>query len=102
MRLGNPLLLEEVLVKYPNLRLYIAHGGYPFLDETIALMMQYTHVYADLSAINWLLQRDEFHYYLRRMVAARLGSRIMFGSDQMIWPEAVGLGIEAIDTAPFR
>ncbi len=101
MRLGNPLLLEEVLVKYPNLRLYIAHGGYPFLDETVALMMQYSHVYMDISAINWLLRRDEFHNYLHRLIEARLGSRIMFGSDQMIWPEAVGLGIEAIETASF-
>jgi predicted TIM-barrel fold metal-dependent hydrolase len=27
LRLGNPLLLEDVLVKHPKLRLWIAHGG---------------------------------------------------------------------------
>jgi uncharacterized protein len=101
MRFGNPLLLEDVLVKHPNLRIYIAHGGYPFLSETIALMMMYQQVYVDTSAINWLLTREEFHYYLRRLMQARLGKRIMFGSDQMIWPDTVGMSIEAVRSADF-
>lgn len=101
MRYGNPLLLEDVLVKYPNLRIYIAHGGYPFLDDTIALMMQYQQVYVDISAIDWLLTANEFHGYLARLVNARLGSRILFGSDQMIWPDAVGRAIRAVESAAF-
>ena len=101
MRYGNPLLLEDVLVKYPNLRIYIAHGGYPFLDDTIALMMQYQQVYVDISAIDWLLTEKEFHGYLERLVNARLGSRILFGTDQMIWPDAVGRAIRAVESADF-
>jgi predicted TIM-barrel fold metal-dependent hydrolase len=101
MRLGNPLLLEDVLVRHPDLRLYIAHGGYPFLDDTIALMMQYTQVYVDISAIDWLLTRAEFHRYLQRLVDARLGDRILFGTDQMIWPDTIALAIEAVESAPF-
>jgi len=101
MRHGNPLLLEDVLVKHPNLRIYIAHGGYPFIQETIALMMMYPHVYMDISAINWLLTPEEFHAYLKQLMDARLGKRIMFGTDQMIWSEAVGMSIEAIESAPF-
>ena len=101
MRYGNPLLLEDVLVQHPNLRIYIAHGGYPFIEETIALMMMYQHVYVDISAINWLLTPEEFHAYLKQLVDARLGKRIMFGTDQMIWPEAVEMSINAIETATF-
>ncbi|WP_161594555.1 amidohydrolase family protein [Marimonas lutisalis] len=101
MRLGNPLLLEDVLVKYPRLRVYIAHGGYPYIDDTIALMMQYQQVYVDLSAIDWLLTEDEFNAYLKRLVQARLEDRIMFGTDQMIWPETVRLSIAAIERAKF-
>jgi hypothetical protein len=33
---GNPVLLEEVLVKHPKSRLYIMHGGWPYLEETKA------------------------------------------------------------------
>lgn len=101
MRHGNPLMLEDVLVRYPNLRIYIAHGGYPYLDDTIALMMQYRQVYVDISAIDWLLTKAEFHGYLRRLVDARLGKRILFGTDQMIWPDAVGRAIRAVDSADF-
>ena len=101
MRLGNPLLLEDVLVRHPDLRLYIAHGGYPYLDDTVALMMQYRQVYVDVSAINWLLTREEFHRYLRRLVDARLGDRILFGTDQMIWPDTVVRAIEAVEGASF-
>ena len=101
MRDGDPLLLEDVLVKYPNLRIYIAHGGYPFLDHTIALMMQYQQVYVDISAIDWLLTEAEFHHYLQRLVQARLGKRILFGTDQMIWPDAVGRAIRAVESADF-
>ena len=31
----------------------------------------------------------------------RLGKRIMFGTDQMIWPETVAMSIEAIESATF-
>ena len=99
MRYGNPLLLEDVLVNHPRLRIYIAHGGYPFIEETIALMLMYQQVYVDISAINWLLTPEEFHSYLQQLMDARLGKRIMFGTDQMIWSEAVGMSIEAIESA---
>ena len=101
MRLGNPLLLEEVLVKHPRLRVYIAHGGYPYLDDTIALMMQYPQVYVDISAIGWLLTRPDFHAYLQRLIQARMEDRILFGTDQMIWPETVGMSIDAVNSAAF-
>ena len=101
MRHGNPLLLEDVLVKHSRLRIYIAHGGYPNLSETIALMLMYRQVYMDISAINWLLTREEFHAYLQRLMQARLGKRIMFGTDQMIWPDAVGMSVDAIESATF-
>ena len=32
---------------------------------------------------------------------AGLGKRLMFGSDQMVWPEAIGLAIEGIESADF-
>ena len=30
-----------------------------------------------------------------------LSKRIMFGSDQMMWPETIGVAIETIETAEF-
>ena len=31
----------------------------------------------------------------------RLGTRLMFGSDQMMWPEAIGWAIEGIESVSF-
>jgi predicted TIM-barrel fold metal-dependent hydrolase len=98
---GNPVLIEEVLIRHPRLRLYIMHGGWPYLEETKAIMAVYPQVYADLATINWIIPREEFHDYLRGLIRAGLGKRIMFGSDQMVWPEAIGMAVEGIESAQF-
>ena len=99
--LGRPLLLEDVVVRHPKLRIYFENAGYPFLDEAIALMTQYPQVYADLSTITWIIPISAFHRYLRGLMDAGLGKRLMFGSDQMEWPETIGLAIEAVERADF-
>ncbi|HEX8143777.1 MAG TPA: amidohydrolase family protein [Pyrinomonadaceae bacterium] len=99
--LGNPALLEEVLIRHPKLRLYIMHAGYPYLQETIAIMSVYPQVYADIAVINWIIPREEFHEYLKALMRAGMGKRLMFGSDQMIWYEAIGMAIEGTESAPF-
>jgi predicted TIM-barrel fold metal-dependent hydrolase len=99
--LGNPALLEEVLIRHPKLRVYLMHAGYPYLQETKAIMHMYPQVYADVAAIDWLRPREEFHEYLRALVRAGFGKRLMFGSDQMVWPEGIGMAIEGIESASF-
>ena len=98
---GNPLLLEEVLKRHPNLRIYVENAGWPFLAEIIALMYRYPQVYVDLSTITWIIPRPTFHSYLKGLIDADLGKRLMFGSDQMAWPETIGMAIEAIESAGF-
>ncbi len=99
--LGNPILVEDVLVRHPLLRIYLMHGGWPYLQETKAILSVYPQVYADLATINWIIPREEFHGYLRELVRAGFGKRLLFGSDQMVWPEAVGMAVEGIESAVF-
>ncbi len=101
MRLSNPLALEEVLVRHPKLRLYVMHAGWPFGSEMIALMYAHPQVYVDTGVIDYAFPRAEFHAYLKRLVEAGFGERIMFGSDQMDWPDAVDAAIEGIESASF-
>lgn len=98
---GNPLLLEDVLVKHPKLRLYVENAGFPYKAEIIAMMYQYPQLYVDVSTITWVIPRDAFYDYLKALMRAGLGKRIMFGSDQMVWPEKIGEAVEAIEQAPF-
>jgi len=39
--------------------------------------------------------------YLRGLVEAGFGKRIMFGSDAAMWSQVIGIGIEAIESADF-
>jgi predicted TIM-barrel fold metal-dependent hydrolase len=99
--LGNPILVEEVLIRHPRLRIYLMHGGWPYLQETKAILSVYPQVYADLATINWIIPREEFHSYLRELVHAGFGKRLLFGSDQMVWPETIGMAVEGIESAAF-
>lgn len=99
--LGNPLLLEELLTRHPKMRVYVMHAGMPMTDEMIALMFSHPQVYVDISADNWGVPRADFHYHLKRLVDAGYGKRIMFGSDQMIWPQTIEVAVESITGAPF-
>jgi len=98
---GSPLLLEDVLVRHRTLRVFVENSGYPFLDDMIAMMYQYPQLYGDLSTITWVIPRPAFHRYLEALVRAGLGKRLMFGSDQMRWPEKIGEAIEAIEEADY-
>jgi len=99
--LGSPFLLEEILRKHPKLRIYVMHYGSPLVDEMIAMMFTYPNLHVDVSCNNWSFPRAQFHEALKRMVDAGLEKRIMFGSDQMYWPDAIGEAIKAIETAAF-
>ena len=99
--LGNPLLQEELLNRHPKLKVWIAHMGFPYLEETIGVLNVYPRVYVDTGAIDWLWPREGFYSYLKDLIQAGFEKRIMFGSDQMTWPEAIGMAVEALEKADF-
>jgi len=100
-RFGNPEMVEEALNRHPKLRLNLMHCGWPYLEDTMAMLMLYPNVYADTGAIDWLLPQAAFNDYLHALVKAGFGKRIMFGTDQMYWPDAIGLAIQRIQSASF-
>jgi len=101
IHLGNPLRIAKVLRKYPGLRIYIENASWPFLEEVTSLMYQYPSVYADISTILHLTPRPVAYRYIKGLIDNGLGKRLMYGSDQMIWPEVIGETIEAIEDADF-
>jgi predicted TIM-barrel fold metal-dependent hydrolase/pimeloyl-ACP methyl ester carboxylesterase len=98
---GRPLLLEEVLIRFPRLRIYVMHAGWPLIEEMMAILISHPQVYVDVAGQNWGHPRKEFHRYLQRLVESGFGQRILFGSDQLIWPQTIELAIEAIESADF-
>lgn len=100
-RLQSPLQLEEVLVRHPRLRIYIMHAGYPMLDDLLALLFSYPQVYVEVGIIANVEPRDGFYRYLKAIIDAGYSKRVMFGSDQMIWPGLIEAAISSIEQASF-
>ena len=98
-RLSSPLLLEEALVRHPKLRVYVMHAGWPMLDDMVAMLYAYPNLYVDIAVIDWYIPKAEFYFYLRRLTDAGFSNRIMFGSDQMQWPQSISAAIETIQSA---
>ena len=100
-RLGGPFLLEEVLVRHPKMRIYVMHYGSPLIDEMIAVLYTHPQVYIDIGGNTWPYPRAFFYGQLKKFIDAGFGKRIMFGSDQMWWPELIEISIAIIEEAPF-
>jgi predicted TIM-barrel fold metal-dependent hydrolase len=101
VRFTSPLLLEDVLVRHPKLRIYAMHYGSPMVEQTIAMLFTYPNLYVDVACNDWLMPRAEFYAQLKQLIDAGFEKRIMFGSDQMWWPQAIGESIRSIEHAPF-
>lgn len=100
-RMHSAFEVEEIALRHPGLRIYLMHAGYPLVDDLIAVLYNHPFVYADVGIISYMLPRPEFHRFLERVVTAGYGRRIMFGSDQMNWPDAILYALESIETADF-
>ncbi|MBV8687268.1 MAG: amidohydrolase family protein [Alphaproteobacteria bacterium] len=101
VRDSSPLKLEDVLVRHPRLRVYIMHAGFPMIDDLLALMEAHPQVYVDIAAIVATEPKPAFYRYLREIVEAGYGDRIMFGTDQGVWPGLIEAAIRTIERAPF-
>jgi hypothetical protein len=100
-RMHSALTIEEVLVKHPRLRVYIMHAGYPLLDDMLAVLYAHPQVYVDVGIIVYNQPRAAFYKYLQGLVDAGFHRRVMFGSDQMVWPGTIERAIAVIEEAPF-
>jgi len=99
--LGNPFLLEDMLAKHPKLKIWVMHAGYPMVDEMIALMGANAYVYVDLAGFIWSYPLEEINEYLRRLVQAGFGKRIMYGTDLLVWPKLIETSIGVIENANY-
>jgi predicted TIM-barrel fold metal-dependent hydrolase len=100
-RLTSALQLEEVMIRHPKLRLYVMHYGSPLVDDTIALLYSNPQVYVDIAQNDWGFPRAHFYSQLKRLMDAGFEKRILWGSDQMVWPQTIDAAIRTIEEAPF-
>lgn len=100
MAAGDPLLLEPVLLQHKHLRVNVMHAGWPRLESMLALLYAHPNVYVDLGVLQYdvVMPTPAYLSYVRRLVEAGFGKRIMFGSD---FSNLQALGIRLIHGATF-
>ena len=79
LRYAHPLVMDEVAIAFPELRIVMAHLGHPWHADTFAVIRKHPHVYADVSA--------QFYRPWSQYQALRLATewnvldKLVFGSD---------------------
>jgi len=75
---AQPILLDEVARELPNLKIVIAHMGYPWVHETVVLLAKHPNVYAEIS---WILN-EPWQAYQALLSAHQFGvmDKLLFGS----------------------
>jgi predicted TIM-barrel fold metal-dependent hydrolase len=99
--MGNPLLLEDLLARHPKLRVWIMHAGYPMIDNLLTLLQANSHVYVDVAGFIWSYPIKEVNAYIQRIVEAGFEDRVMYGTDQLVWPKLMETSIAVIDRASY-
>ncbi|WP_176611408.1 amidohydrolase family protein [Actinomadura sp. WMMB 499] len=86
LSVSNPLVVDGVARRHPDLVQIIAHLGHPWQRETIVTLRKNRRVYSDVSA-SWARPMDGY-LALARAQEWDVVDRLVFGSDFPLWTPA--------------
>jgi predicted TIM-barrel fold metal-dependent hydrolase len=96
LKYGQPMLVDDVAVDFPDIKIILAHPSWPWTDEALSMALHKPNVYIDLSG--W--SPKYFPPQIITYANTQLGHKFLFGSDfPLISPER---WISAFDKAGFR
>lgn len=81
-----PLLLEDAACDFPDLNIVIAHFGWPWVLETVALALKYPNIYVDTSCLYFGNPKEFLRFVFTQQVPLSvieksLSGKIVFGSN---------------------
>lgn len=77
LRYGNPMLIDDVAVDFPGMKIIMAHPSFPWQDEALSVALHKPQVHIDLSG--WTPKR--FPPQLVSYMKGPLKRQMLFGSD---------------------
>ncbi|NUR93581.1 MAG: amidohydrolase family protein [Nonomuraea sp.] len=91
----NPLTVDAVARRHPELTQIIAHLGHPWQRETMIVLRKNRRVFSDVSA-SWARPLDGFLSLVRAQEWGVTG-KLLFGSDYPLWtPDEAAKGLRAL------
>ena len=103
---AQPLNFEPLAIRYPELRMNLAHFGFPWIMETAALILKYPNVYADTAGVYMDSPEMFFEHIFKHMmgeywVEHNLADKILFGSNNPRFrPARIRRGLESLHLKP--
>jgi predicted TIM-barrel fold metal-dependent hydrolase len=82
IRHAHPSAIDDLAADFPNLKIIMAHPGWPWVDETTAVALHKGNVYWEMSGWAPKYLPDE----LKRDIRGRMQDKVMFGSDYPSMP----------------
>lgn len=82
IRYAHPLLMDEIAILFPELRIVMAHLGHPWLEDCLVVVRKHPNVYADISAR--FLRPWSFYNGMRYAYEWGVMDKLLFGSDYPI------------------
>lgn len=76
---ARPILMDDIALAYPDLKIVLAHLGHPWSEEAISVIRKQPNVYADVSALYY--RPWQFYNTMRVLVEYGSWGKVMFGSD---------------------
>ncbi len=84
LKYGNPMLIDDVAVDFPDMPIILAHPSFPWQDEAISVCLHKPQVYIDLSG--W--SPKYFPPNLIQYANTLLKHKVLYGSDYpMLTPD---------------
>lgn len=79
LQLALPLLLDDVAICFPNLKMVLAHIGHPWEQDTAVTIRKHPNLYADISGLHFRSWR--FYQALITCIEYGVADKLLFGSD---------------------
>jgi predicted TIM-barrel fold metal-dependent hydrolase len=79
LRYAHPLVMDEIAIAHPDLRVVMAHMGHPWQADTIVVIRKHPNVFADVSALFY--RPWSLYNCLRLATEWDVLHKLLFGSD---------------------
>jgi hypothetical protein len=101
---NRPLIFDDIARKHPKLKICLAHLGWPWLWDAVAVAIRNPNIYVDTAGTYVGTPAEQVRHFTdtlsSRVIENVLGERLMFGSD---YPRIeVNKMFEAISELPIR
>jgi predicted TIM-barrel fold metal-dependent hydrolase len=89
LKYSQPLLIDELAVAFPDLKIIMAHLGHPWQRDAAMVIRKHANVYADISGL-WY---RPWQGYEALVVCMEWGvtHKLLFGSDYPLWEPAAAI-----------